>query len=357
MLLNGPSSSTTDAGATTDAGSASGGRAPAVAMLRLLGGFQVSQALYVIARAGVADQLAAGPRPVAEAAEAAGVRPDLLRRLIRTLAAEQVFSFDAGQDTVGLGPLGHTLCGDADDSLRDVALMWMDTHYGPFASLWSTLHDGVPAAERELGKPLFDWLAEEQDRVDGFNAAMGNLLALRRDALDSLDLRKVHHLVDIGGADGTALAALARRHEWLWGTVFDLPHVVTAAGPVLRDAGVSDRIGTWGGDFFESVPPGADAYLACFILHDWNDEQCATVLDRIREAAGTGARLFLVETVLGEGAAPEVATLLDLTMMGMVEGRERSRADWQSLLSGSGFRLDRVVQTGGPMCVIEATSS
>ncbi|WP_079074679.1 methyltransferase [Streptomyces atriruber] len=350
MLLNGPSTSAAD----TD--SATGRRAPAVAMLRLLGGFQVSQALYVVARAGVADQLADGPRPVAEVAAAAGVRPDLLRRLVRTLAAEQVFAFDAAQDTVGLGPLGHTLCTDAADSLRDVALMWMDTHYGPFAGLWSTLHDGVPAAEREFGKPLFDWLAEEQDRLDGFTAAMGNLLALRQDALDSLDLRKVHHLVDIGGADGTALAELARRHEWLWGTVFDLPHVVTAAAPVLREAGVSDRIGTWGGDFFESVPPGADAYLACFILHDWNDEQCATLLDRVHEAAGTGARLFLVETVLDEGAAPEVATLLDLTMMGMLEGRERSRADWQSLLTGSGFRLDRVVQTGGPMCVLEATA-
>ncbi|QES31114.1 hydroxyneurosporene methyltransferase [Streptomyces venezuelae] len=359
--MNGPSTSASVTSATAGpapAGSTSacGGRAPAVAMLRLLAGFQVSQALYVVARAGVADVLAAGPRPVAEAASATGVRTDLLRRLVRTLAAEHVFAFDADQDTVGLGPLGHTLCSDTDDSLRDVALMWMDTHYAPFAGLWSTLHDGVPAAERELGKPLFDWIAEEPERVEGFSAAMGNLLALRQDALDSLDLRKVHHLVDIGGADGTALAALARRHEWLWGTVFDLPHVVAGAEPVLRAAGVTDRVGTWGGDFFESVPPGADAYLACFILHDWNDDQCAVILDRIRRAAGSRARLFLVETVVGEGAAPEVAALLDLTMMGMLNGRERSRADWRSLLSGAGFRLDRVVATNGPMCVIEATS-
>ncbi|MEU7576587.1 methyltransferase [Streptomyces sp. NPDC041068] len=344
MLQNGPSSS------------ASGTRTPAVAMLRLLGGFQISQALYVVARAGVADHLADGPRPVPEAAEAAGVRTDLLRRLVRSLATEQVFDFDADRDTVGLGPLGHTLRSDSGDSLRDVALMWMDTHYRPFAGLWSTLHDGVPAAERELGKPFFDWIAEEPDRVAGFSAAMSDLMTtLRQDALDSLDLSGVRHLVDIGGADGTALADLARRHEHLHGTVFDLPHVVEGADPVLHKAGVADRIGTQGGSFFESVPDGADAYLACFILHDWNDEQCATILDRIHRAADPGARLYLVETVLGEGTAPEVATLLDLTMMGMLDGRERVREDWRTLLSGAGFRLDRVVETTGPMCVIEAT--
>ncbi|MEV5982562.1 methyltransferase [Streptomyces sp. NPDC052114] len=344
MLLNGPSPS------------ASGTRAPAVAMLRLLGGFQISQALYVVARAGVADHLAHGPRPLAEAAEAAGLRVDLLRRLVRGLAGERVFVFDADRDTVGLGPLGHTLRSDTGDSLREVAVMWMDTHYRPFARLWSTMHDGVPAAERELGKPFFDWIAEEPERVAGFSAAMGNMMAaLRQDALDSLELGGVRHLVDIGGADGTALAGLARRNEHLRGTVFDLPHVVEGAGPVLRKAGVADRVGTRGGDFFEGVPGDADAYLACFILHDWNDEQCGTLLDRVHEAAPAGARLFLVETVLGEGVAPEVATLLDLTMMGMLDGRERSREDWRTLLSGSGFHLDRVVETAGPMCVIEAS--
>lgn len=331
-------------------------RAPAVSMLRLLGGFQISQALYVVARAGVPDQLAAGPRPVAEVAKATGLRADLLRRVVRTLATEQVFVHDAAKDTVGLGELGHTLCSDADDSLRDAAVMWMDTHYRPFARLWSTLHDGVPAAERELGMPFFDWLAEDHERVTGFSAAMRNMMAaLRQDALNTLDLDGARHLVDIGGADGTALAVLARRHEHLRGTVFDLPHVVAGAEPVLRKAGVADRVGTQGGDFFRAVPAGADAYLACFILHDWSDEESARILSRIHEAARPGARLFLVETVLGEGAAPEIATLLDLTMMGMLSGRERTRDDWEVLLSGAGFRLERIVDTAGPMCVIEAT--
>ncbi|CAM5240006.1 hydroxyneurosporene-O-methyltransferase [Streptomyces spiroverticillatus] len=354
-----PAASVTQAASITPAGTlaaVSPRTAPAVAMLRLLGGFQLSQALYVVARAGVCDRLADGPRPVAELAGATGLRPELLRRLVRTLAGEDVFAYDAGRDTVALGRLGHTLCGEGEDSLRDVALMWMDTHYRPFARLWSTVHDGVPAADREYGEPFFDWLAREPERVSGFSAAMASLMrTVRRDALDGVDLSGVRRLVDIGGADGTALASLARRYPDLRGTVFDLPHVVAEAPALLAREGVADRVDTEGGDFFAAVPAGADAYLACFILHDWSDERCGRILDAVRAASAPGARLFLVETVFGEGAAPEVAALLDLTMMAMLDGRERTRADWAALLGDNGFRLDGITQTTSPMCVIAAT--
>ncbi|MFJ2740872.1 methyltransferase [Streptomyces sp. NPDC087440] len=329
---------------------------PAVAMLRLLGGFQLSQALYVVARARVVDLLADGPLRVDEVARATGLRPEPLRRVLRTLATEHLFVRDEDQDSVALGPLGHTLLSNTDDSLRDLALMWMETHYRPFAHLWSTLHDEVPAAEHEWGMPFFDWLAQEPERVAGFSAAMSSMMrAVRRDALHSLDLTGVRRVVDVGGADGTALAAVAERHPELRGTVFDLPHVVAAAPALLERAEVADRVDTEGGDFFAGVPAGADAYLACFILHDWNDEQCARILARIHEAAAPGARLFLVETVLGAGAAPGVGALLDLTMLGMLTGRERTRGDWNTLLGGNGFRVDGIRETAGPMCVIEAT--
>ncbi|ATL32348.1 methyltransferase [Streptomyces formicae] len=341
--------------ATSAPGPATPTRTPAVAILRLLGGFQISQALYVAARAGIADELCDGARRVPRVAEATGLRPDLLRRLLRTLSVEQVFTYDESQDSVALGPLGHTLRGDTDESVRDIALMWMETHYRPFAQLWATLHDGVPAAERELGKPFFDWLGEDADRVAGFTSAMGNMMrAIRQDALDAIDLRDVEHLVDIGGADGTAIASLARRHPRLRGTVFDLPHVVTAAPATLAVQGLADRIDTSGGDFFQAVPAGADAYLACFILHDWNDKQSTRILERVHEAAAPGARLYLVETVIGKGPAPEIATMLDLTMMGMLDGRERTPQDWRALLAGAGFRLTGIVETAGPMCVVEA---
>ncbi|MFF0739335.1 methyltransferase [Streptomyces sp. NPDC004111] len=330
--------------------------APAVSMLRLLGGFQVSQALYVAARARIADRLADGPRTVAELAEAADLRPELLRRLLRTLAAEGVFGYDEPQDRVTLGPLGHTLRTGAPGSVRNVALMWMETHYRPFAGLWQTLHDGIPAAQAELGMPFFDWLGKDPARIATFSGAMGDMMrTVRADALAAVRLDGVRTLVDIGGADGTALAELALREPRLRGTVFDLPHVVAAAPALLRDRGVADRITTEGGDFFTAVPAGADCYLACFVLHDWNDAQALRILGRVHEAAAPDARLLLVETVVGEGTPPEVATLLDLTMLGMLDGRERTRDDWRTLLADADFRLDRVLATGGPMCVVEAT--
>jgi O-methyltransferase domain len=330
--------------------------AAAPAMLRLLGGFQISQALYVAARAGLADQLLDGPMPLSELATASGLRLDPLTRIVQVLAVEGVFAIDADTGLVRLGTLGRTLASGVPESLRNVALTWMETHYPAFGELWRTAETGRSAAELAFGMPFFDWLSEDPARVGVFTAAMTDFAgAIRQDAMDAVELGGVRTVVDIGGADGVVLAALARRYPKLRGTVFDLPHVVAAAPEVLRAQGVDDRITAAGGDFFAEVPSG-DCYLACFILHDWSDEQARQILARIHQAASVPeARLVLVEAVLDQGGAPEVARLLDLTMLGMLTGRERSAADWRALLVGSGFRLNRIRATAGPMCVIEAT--
>ncbi|MEV7021518.1 methyltransferase [Kitasatospora sp. NPDC093558] len=329
---------------------------PAITMLRLLGGYQISQALFVAARAGLADQLLDGPIPLAELATATGLRPGPLARIVHALAGEGVFALDAGTGLVRLGPLGRTLASGLPESVRNIALMWMDSHYRAFGELWGTAETGRPAAEIAFGEPLFDWIGQDPARVRAFSAAMTDFArAIRHHSLDAVELDGARTVVDVGGADGTVLAVLAERYPHLRGTVFDLPHVVTAAPEVLRAHGVDDRITTAGGDFFVEVPP-ADSYLACFILHDWSDEKAGLILGNIHRAAdATDARLILVETVLDEGAAPEVASLLDLTMLGVLTGRERTRPEWRDLLAASGFRLDRIRTTPGPMCVIEAT--
>ncbi|GAA2689467.1 methyltransferase [Streptomyces lunalinharesii] len=330
--------------------------APALAMLRLLGGFQISQALYVAARARIADQLLEGPRPLHELAESSGLWPEPLARIIQALAVEEVFDYDAETEEVRLGRLGRTLASGVSDSVRNVALTWMETHYQPFGHLWQTAETGRPAADLALGMPFFDWLGQKPDRVETFTAAMTDFVkAIRQDAVNAVELDGAHTLVDIGGADGTVLVTLASRYPELHGVVFDLPHVVEAAPELLRAHQVDDRITTAGGDFFTEVPPG-DCYLLSFVLHDWSDEKAGHILDRIHQAASVpDARLVLVETVLDRGDAPQIARLLDLTMLGMLTGRERSSAAWRELLAANGFRLDRIRPTAGPMCVIEAT--
>ncbi|MFJ8039569.1 methyltransferase [Kitasatospora sp. NPDC096147] len=329
---------------------------PALAMLRLLGGYQISQALYVVARAGVADRLVDGEVPVAELARATGLRPDALARIVHVLAGEGVFAFDRPTDLVALGPLGRTLLTDGPESLRNIALTWMETHYPPFGELWHTATTGEPAIDHHFGMPLFEWLARDRERAATFSGAMGDFArAIRQDAFAAVELEGVRTVVDVGGADGAVLAALARRHPGLRGTVLDLPHVVAAAPPVLRAHGVDDRITAVGGDFFAEMPP-ADCYLACFVLHDWSDERATGILRRMHRAAAVPhARLVLVETVLDRGESPEVAALLDLTMLGMLTGRERAAEEWRALLAAGGFRLDRIREAGGPACVIEAT--
>lgn len=328
---------------------------PALDMLRLLGGFQISQALYVVARTAIADQLVAGPVPIARLAEFAGVREDMLRRVVRSLAAESVFIYDADEDIVGLGLLGPTLVSESPGSVRNVALMWMQTHYLAFAELEGTLHDGVPAAEHAHGRPFYAWLGDDPARTSIFSAAMADLMrVMRRDALASLSFDGVRRVVDVGGADGTVLGGLATRHLHLRGTVFDLPHVVAAAPGVLRELGVGERIDTAAGDAFVAVPPDADCYLACGVLQGWNDEQASHALARIHEAAAPDTRLVIVDMVVGESSAPQLVGLLDLTMMAMSGGRGRTARDWQNLLTAAGFRLDQI-SPHGPVCVIEAS--
>ncbi|GAA1959152.1 methyltransferase [Kitasatospora viridis] len=328
---------------------------PAVDMLRLLGGFQLSQALFVVARAGVADQLVAGPRPLTELAAAVGLRPEPLARILHVLAAEEVFTVDAERALVGLGRLGPTLVSGGPESLRNIALAWEQTHYRAFGELWGTALTGVPAADLAYGKPFFDHLGEHPAQVATFTAAMTDFArAIRHHALDAVELAGAQFVVDIGGADGAVLAELARREPGLRGTVLDLPHVVAAAPEVLRAAGVADRITATAGDFFAALPP-ADCYLACFILHDWSDERATRILDRVHRAAtAPDTRLVVVDTVLDGGTVPEVATLLDLTMLGMLTGRERTAAAWRALFTAGGFELTEIRPTPGPMCVLEA---
>ena len=324
-------------------------------MLRLLGGFQMSQALYVVARLGVADHLLEGPRSVAEVARRTGVDPDPMRRLLRLTATEGVFVLDGGADTVALGPLGSSLATDTPDSLRAVAMMWMETHYAPFAELWQTVHDGRTAAEHHFGRPFFDWLTDQPGQVAQFSRAMADLVGARAGTLAALEVAGTRHLVDVGGADGAVLAHLAAAHPHLHGTVFDLPHVATGATERLAAQGLTSRVGAVGGDFFHDVPAGADHYLACSVLHDWNDEQALRILRAVHAAAEPDARLTLVEVVLPEEDPPPTAALLDITMMAMAGGRERTRGQWADLLRRGGFTLREVTRPPGPFCLVEAT--
>jgi hypothetical protein len=329
---------------------------PPVRMVELLGGFRISQALYAAAALGVPDQLVAGPAPVKALAERVGAHAPSLHRLLRTLASTGVFT-EPQPGVFALTPLGQTLTSSQPGSMRDLAIMWMETHYAPFAELIQTIRTGRPAAEHLYGEPFFAWLSHHPEQTSRFTGAMANLTSggFKSAAIASLPLDSTRTIVDIGGADGTVLATILAGHPHMRGVLFDLPHVITDAPRTLASHGVDDRVDCVGGDFFESVPAGADAYLVSVVLHNWPDQHAQRILANIAAAGGSGARLLMIEFVVPPGDTPHLSKMSDLNMLAMLDGKERTETEWRGLLTAADFTGIEIHQTGAPLSVIQAT--
>ncbi|MEV6371254.1 methyltransferase [Micromonospora musae] len=326
---------------------------PAVRMLQLLSGFEISQALFVIAELGVATELLDGPRRVDELADAVGADADTLGRLIRLLAQDGVFRTSG--DTVAITELGRTLADGPGDSLRNVARYFRQTHYTPFGRLMDTVRSGDPAAAIHYGKPFFDWVNESPELAELQNNAMAGFTQnARGDLLDVFELPAGHTVADIGGADGTLLAELLTRYPDRSGILFDLPSMASAGGATLQAAGLEKRAEVVAGDFFEAVPT-ADVYVLSAVLQDWNNATAGRILANVAKAASAGARLVVIDMVVPEGDAPHPTKMIDITMLGMLGGRQRSETEWRRLLADAGFTLQRVVAGSGNYSALEAT--
>jgi O-methyltransferase/methyltransferase family protein len=329
---------------------------PAVQMVQLLAGFQLSQALYAAARLGVADRLRGAPQDATALAAEVGADAQALRRVMRALASIGVFT-ESEDGLFGLTPLGDTLTEDSPASMRDLAIMWMETHYGPFGGLLGTVRTGRCAATEFYGQPFFTWLAEHPEHIARFSSAMANLTdGIKIGAISCCDFTDAGRIVDVGGADGAVLAHILTTAPQATGVVFDLPHVVAEARPRLAGYGLGDRLTLAAGDFFTAVPEGADTYLLSMILHDWSDPEAHRLLATIKAAAPAGARLLAFELVSPDGAEPHLAKMVDLTMLGMLTGRERTQAEYRLLLEDAGFKFEAVTATPTPISIVKATA-
>jgi hypothetical protein len=327
---------------------------PPVQMVQMLAGFQVAQGLYTCAKLGIPDQLTDGPRTSAELAAAVQADPASTARLVRALASLGVFA-DAGDNTYALTPLGWTLVSDAPGSMRDLALMWMETHYPAFGHLVEGVRTGRPAAELHYGTPFFQWISGEPEQVNRFTRAMANLTdGIKAAAATTIDLSAGSTIVDVGGADGAVLAQLLHRDETLDGIVLDLPHVVQDAEAAMKAFGLGARLRSLGGDFFQAVPQ-ADAYLLSMILHDWDDESARRILANIARDGRPGSRVASLELVIAPDDQPHMAKMIDLTMLGMLTGHERTAEELEALVTAAGLRFDGITATPSPMSVLHAT--
>jgi hypothetical protein len=323
-------------------------------VMQMSTGVWTAQALWVAAATlGVADQLATGPRTREELAAATGVLPGPLYRVIRALACLDVFA-EQPDGRIANTPQSELLRSDVPGSLRDfVVMLGQPWHVAAFGELLHAVRSGRPSVERVVGKSLWEFFAADPGAGRIFDASMTGVVAESAAAArDGYDFTGIETLVDVGGGHGMLLGTVLAANPSLRGILFDQPHVVAGAAPILQRLGVAPRIAIVGGDFFREVPRG-DAYILSHIIHDWDDERSIAILQTIRRAAAPRARLLLVETVVSPGNAFSFAKLLDLEMLALAGGNERTEVEYRDLLRAGGFRLARVITTRSFTHVIE----
>jgi hypothetical protein len=227
----------------------------------------------------------------------------------------------------------------------------------PYAEVAFTLRTGNPSFDHIFGAPFFDYMAAHPDAAALFDSAMMSVTELHTSAVcGAFDFGAIEVLADVGGGNGLLLSAILAANPRLRGILFDLPRVVERALPQLGAAGVAERCAIRSGDFFESVPTGADAYMMSHIMHDWDDERCRKILRACRASMAPGARLLVIDVILAPGDNRfDQGKLTDMQMLFVLTGRERTEFEFRELLASAGFEVRRIVRTAAPECIIEAT--
>ena len=331
------------------------GASPHQALLRLITGSWVAQAIHVAATLRIADLLRDGPQAPSALAEATGVHPRALYRVLRALASVGIFAEDE-QGRFSLTPLAEPLRSDVPGSVRAFSVMqgseWAWRSWG---EIMHSVRTGEPAFEHVYGMPLFDYYAAnpEAGRV-GAEGLTSRSEAENARIVSAYDFSGVGTVVDVGGGQGTLLAAILAANAKARGILFEKPHVIAMAQPILDGAGLNGRCALVEGDFFASVPSGGNVYLLKKVIHDWDDAEARSILSRCRAAMSGGGVLLLIELVIPPGNEPSFGKLLDLHMLVSPGGRERTRAEYRDLLASAGFALGRLIPTASPVSIMEA---
>jgi SAM-dependent methyltransferase len=326
-----------------------------VEFLRLVNGFWVSQALYVAATLGLADLLRDGARTTDDLARRTGAHAPSLYRLLRALTSVGVFAEEPpGQFTVT--PLGTYLRSDRPDSLREAALVFGSPYlWTAWGNLLHSVQTGEPAFDHLHGQGFFEYLSGHPADAEHFNQLAAKGAAGRVEPLLAGydDFASIKVLLDVGGGYGAILAAVLRAHSAMRGILFDAPHVVAGAPPVLETAGVADRCTVVGGDFFVQVPSGADACLLAAILHDWDDERAVTILRNCHCALPADGRLLVLDRVVPDRHMSPEAAFMDLNMQVSLPGKERTVGEFRKLFEAAGFQLKRSLPLGPRAGLVE----
>jgi hypothetical protein len=319
----------------------------------MITGFWISQAIYAAAKLGIADLVKEGPKPCEELAQATGTQPQTLYRLLRALASIGVFH-ESEEGCFGLTPSAAYLQTGVPGSLRAFAIMHSELLYRPHGEVLYSMQTGETAFNHVCGQELFPYLTQHPAAATIFDEAMTSYTTQVAGAVvAAYDFSQFGTLVDVGGGQGTLLTAVLQASPALRGVLFDLPHVAEDAKRRLAAAGLAERCTISGGDFFAAVPSGGDAYLLKWIIHDWDDERSVTLLKHCHQAMTAHGKLVVVEAVIPPGNTPSFHKWMDLNMLVVTGGRERTAAEYHALFEAAGFKLTQIIPTSSEMSVIE----
>ena len=330
---------------------------PQVQLVNLTTGGWVAQMIAVAARLGIADLLQDGPRQPDDLARAAGVNPDALYRLLRALASVGIFA-EAADGRFQLTPMADCLRTGGPGSMRAWALAVMEDHFlRSFAELLYSVKTGRPAYDHVHGMGLFDYFSQNPDIGKTFDEAMTSFSSTEVPAvIQGYDFSGIRKLVDVAGGHGSLLCAALKANAAMSGVLFDMPSVVPGSRSTIEAEGLAGRCEVMGGDMFQSLPAGGDAYMMKHIIHDWDDERSIKILKNCRSAMTPDGKILIVETVIKPGNDPDFFKLLDIAML-TISGRERTEAQFDALLGRAGLRLTRVVPTESAVSVVEAIAA
>ena len=318
-------------------------------LLGMLCATWTAQACSVFTTLGLADRMAAGAGTTAELAEAAELDPVALQRLLAALADAGVLRQTAA-DRFELSPMGEYLRSDVPGSVHGTASLYGAEVYQCFDGLLDTVRTGRPAFDERYGQPFYEALGGNPALASAFNSAMSAAPEPAPPATELFDGARV--LVDLGGGDGGLLADVLSERAELHGILVELPEAAERARERLTETGVIDRVRIETGSFFDEVPADGDLYVLRRVLHNWSDENVRHVLRRVRAAMPEGARLLVLEELLP--GAPDASSasagawakprnrIVDLLMLVLMEGRDRTAEEYTALLEEGGFAVKNV---------------
>jgi hypothetical protein len=321
----------------------------------MVSGYWLSQSIYVAAKLGIADLLQHGPQSCQELANQTDSNVSALYRLLRALASVGVFR-ETETQVFTLTPLAEHLCSDHPLSVKATAIMLGETpHYQAWGQALYSVKTGKPAFDHHFGMGVFEYFKSHPEDAEIFEQSMNSFsLSEEKAILSVYDFSDLKTLVDVGGGYGEMLGTFLQQYPDHLGILFDEEYVITHCQPTLEKHGIVNRCQAVSGNFFESIPPGGDAYLLKHIIHDWDDERAIKILKNCCNVLDNHSKVLVMEMVVPDGNVPSSSKMLDLNMLVMCPGgKERTKEEFEDLFTKAGLKLNRIIPTQEDICIIE----